>query len=204
MPCCPRLNVLMTSKPMMSAASAVRSFAAAAATPPPAAGGGVVTHPIPTGSWTAYFHEPEDILWTAASYKLLQKFTCWEAIGAFLTELGTHKTTNGLLRIMKGDISPLWENKANIRGGSYCLKVPRRSAIEVFRRYLAAAAVNCCAKDAANEIVGVTISPKKGFCIIKIWNLNAKAFGKPSDLELLHEEVKEAEIIYRCHTDQRM
>jgi hypothetical protein len=105
---------------------------------------------------------------------------------------------------MKADISPLWENKANIRGGSYCLKVPRRSAIEVFTRYLAAAAVGCCAKAAENEIVGVTISPKKGFCIIKIWNLNAKAFGKPSDLEILHEEVKEAEIIYRCHTDQRM
>jgi len=69
---------------------------------------------------------------------------------------------------------------------------------------VAAAALGSAAKDATNEIVGVTISPKKGFCIIKIWNLNAKAFGKPSDLELLHEDVKEAEIIYRCHTDQRM
>jgi len=183
--------------------TSVRSFAEAAAQPP-IAGGLPALHPIPTGSWTAYFHEPEDNLWTASSYKLLQKLTSWEAIGAILRELGPHKTTNGLLRIMKGDISPLWENKANIRGGSYCLKVPRRSAIEVFTRYLAAAAANCCSKDAANEIVGVTISPKKGFCIIKIWNLNAKAFGKPSDLELLHEEVKVEEIIYRCHTDQRM
>ena len=189
----------------MMSATAVRSFAAAAAAPPPAGGPPSPTvHAIPTGSWTAYFHEPEDSLWTAASYKLLQKCTSWEALGAVLRELGPHKTTNGLLRIMKEDISPLWENKANIRGGSYCLKVPRRSAIEVFTRYLAAAARGCCAKEAANEIVGVTISPKKGFCIIKIWNLNAKAYGKPSDLEILHEEVKEAEIIYRCHTDQRM
>ena len=189
----------MTSKPMTT----VRSFAAAAAAPP-VIGGAVAGHAIPTGSWTAYFHEPEDPLWTVSSYKLLQKLSSWEAMGAFLRELGPHKTTNGLLRIMKGDISPLWENKANIRGGSYCLKVPRRSAIEVFTRYLAAAAANCCAKTATNEIVGVTISPKKGFCIIKIWNLNAKSFNKPSDLEILHEEVKEAEIIYRCHTDQRM
>ena len=183
--------------------TSVRSFAAAAALPATAVAA-PVTHAIPTGSWTAYFHEPEDPLWTASSYKLLQRVTTWEGLGAILRELGPHKTSNGLLRIMKGDSSPLWENKANIRGGSYCLKVPRRSAIEVFTRYLAAAALNCCAKDPANEIVGVTISPKKGFCIIKIWNLQAKAFCKPSDLELLHEEVKEAEIIYRCHTDQRM
>jgi hypothetical protein len=197
------LKRTMTSKPMMASGStSVRSFAAAASLP--AAPSSPLTHAIPTGSWTVYFHEPGDTLWTAASYKLLQKVTSWEALGALLRELGSHKTTNGLLRIMRGDISPLWENKANIRGGSYCLKVPRRSAIEVFTRYVAAAALGIAAKDTTNEIVGVTISPKKGFCIIKIWNLNAKAFGKPSDLELLHEDVKEDEIIYRCHTDQRM
>jgi hypothetical protein len=105
---------------------------------------------------------------------------------------------------MRGEYSPLWENKANIHGGSYCLKVTRRNSVEVFQRYLAAAALGACAKDAANQIVGVTISPKKGFCIIKIWNLDAKRFKSPADLNLLHEEIKEAEILYRNHTDQRM
>jgi hypothetical protein len=105
---------------------------------------------------------------------------------------------------MRGDTSPLWENKVNIRGGSYCLKITRKNAIEVFQRYLAAAALGQGAVDPANEIVGVTISPKKGFCIIKIWNLNCKAFGKPTDLPLLHEEVKHEEILYRPHTEQRM
>ena len=76
--------------------------------------------------------------------------------------------------------------------------------MEVFNRYLAAAAIGACAKDPANEIVGVTISPKKGFCIIKLWNLNAKTFGSPADIELLHDEVKESEILYRAHTEQRM
>jgi hypothetical protein len=186
----------MTSKDM----TPNRSFAAAAASPSTV----LHVHPIPTGSWTVYFHEPEDKSWTFESYKPLQTVTNWEALGALLRELGPHKTTNGLLRVMRGDSSPLWENKANIHGGSYCLKVTRRNSVEVFNRYLAAAALNSCARDPANKIVGVTISPKKGFCIIKIWNLNAKAFGSPKDLLLLHEEVKESEILYRRHTDQRM
>ncbi len=190
----------MTSKASMTTRST--SFASAAAAPPrPVV---VQTHPFPTGSWTAYFHEPEDKSWTAESYKRLQTLNSWESLGALLRELGTHKTTNGLLRVMRGDYSPLWENKANIRGGSYCLKISRKNSVEVFQRYLAAAALGCAAKDPANEIVGVTISPKKGFCIIKVWNLNAKAFGSPADLPLLHEEVKEEEILYRAHTDQRM
>jgi hypothetical protein len=177
-----------------------RSFATAAAAPArqPA------VHDIPTGSWSVYYHEPEDKSWTAESYKRLQTVGSWEALGAVLRELGPHKTMNGLLRVMKGDFSPLWENKMNIRGGSYCLKVTRKNSVEVFNRYLAAAALGLGAKSAENEIVGVTISPKKGFCIIKIWNTNCKAFNSPADLPLLHEEIKESEILYRPHTEQRM
>lgn len=178
----------------------IRSFAAAAASPAHP----LPVHPIPTGSWSVYYHEPEDKSWTAESYKRLQVVDSWEALGTILRELGPHKVTNGLLRIMKRDVSPLWENKVNIKGGSYCLKIPRRSAIEVFQRYVAAAALEQATTDPANEIVGVTISPKKGFCIIKIWNLNAKAYNKPEDLAILHEDVRVEEILYRAHTEQRM
>lgn len=183
-------------------ASASRSFASAAAAPASAAVTG--GHEIPTGSWVCYYHEPEDPSWTEESYKRLQEVHTWEELGALLRELGPHKTTNGLLRIMRGGTSPLWENKKNIRGGSYCLKISRRNAIEVFKRCVAAAALGTAAKDPANEIVGVTISPKKGSCIIKLWNLNCKAFGAPSDLVMLHEEMVEGEILYRPHTEQRM
>ena len=141
---------------------------------------------------------------TSDSYKKLQIVSSWESLGTLLRELGSHKITNGLLRVMRGEYSPLWENKANIHGGSYCLKVTRRNSVEVFQRYLAAAALGSCAKDPENQIVGVTISPKKGFCIIKIWNLNAKRFNSPAGLNLLHEEVKTEEILYRNHTEQRM
>jgi hypothetical protein len=184
----------------MTSAAASKSFAAAAAAPahPPA------THALPTGSWSVYYHEPEDSSWTAESYKRLQVVDSWEALGQILRELGTHKVTNGLLRIMRGDTSPLWENKVNIRGGSYCLKISRRNAVEVFQRYLAAAALGSSAVDPANEIVGVTISPKKGFCIIKIWTVDCKRFGKATDLPILHEEVRHEEILYRPHTEQRM
>ena len=105
---------------------------------------------------------------------------------------------------MRGDTSPLWENRANIRGGSYCLKVTRRNAEEVYRRYLAAAAAGLASTNPENPIVGVTMSPKKGFSIIKLWNANAKAFNSQGDVALLHEEIKLEEIIYRPHTDQKM
>ena len=86
--------------------TAQRSFADAASQPARAP----VQHDIPTGSWTIYFHEPEDKSWAENSYKLLQTVSTWEALGAVLRELGPHKTMNGLLRVMRGNTSPLWEN----------------------------------------------------------------------------------------------
>lgn len=162
------------------------------------------THLIPTGSWTLYFHEPEDKTWTPESYKRIQSVSSWEELGTVLHEMGPSRILNGMMFCMLGDISPLWENKSNIRGGSYCLKVSRRVSTEIYQLYLAAAACGVVASDPSNAIVGVTMSPKKGFCIIKLWNANAKAFNKSSDITILHSDVKVDEILYRPHTDQKM
>ncbi len=178
-----------------------RSFAQTASLPSQP----MVTHPIPTGSWTLYFHEPEDKSWTPDSYKRIQGVNCWEALGALLREMGPHRLTNGMMFAMRGETSPLWENKANIRGGSYCLKVSRKVAGEVYQKYLAAAACGIASTDPQNAIVGVTMSPKKGFCIIKLWNTDAKAFHNPAaDIVSLHEEVVLPEVLYRPHTEQKM
>jgi hypothetical protein len=175
------------------------SFAQAAAQPAQ-----VITHAIPTGSWTLYFHEPEDKSWTPESYKRISQVNSWEALGTIIHEMGAHRTVNGMMFSMRGETSPLWENKANIRGGSYCIKVSRANSMEVYQRYLAAAALGLASVDPENVIVGVTMSPKKGFCIIKLWNANAKAFHSPKDVVTLHDEIKIEEILYRPHTDQKM
>jgi hypothetical protein len=177
------------------------TFAQKAALPPQP----IQTHPIPTGSWTVYFHEPEDKSWTPDSYKRLQGVNSWEELGSLLREIGTHRLVNGMMFSMRGTTSPLWENKANIRGGSYCLKISQKNALEVYQRYLAAAAAGIASNDPSNVIVGVTMSPKKGFCIIKLWNTDARAFHTAQDdIPVLHEEVNLAEVLYRPHTEQKM
>jgi hypothetical protein len=184
----------------MSAAAASRSFASAAAAPASTS----PTHPIPTGSWTLYFHAPDDRSWAPDSYKKIHTVSAWEDLGAVLRELGTGRLTNGMMFAMRGTTSPLWEHHSNIRGGCYCLKVTRRNAVEIYQRYLAAAAVGCATTDpSANPIVGVTISPKRGFVIIKLWNSDGRTHKAPSEIVPLHEEINVSEILYRPHVDQK-
>lgn len=177
------------------------SFATVASAPPSVS----PVHPIGSGPWTFYFHESDDKSWGSESYKKIHAAGSWEGMGTLLRELGPTRIMGGVLKVMRGDTSPLWENKVNIRGGAYCLKIPRRTAVEVFTRYLAAAAAECATTDpAGNPIVGVTISPKRGFCIIKIWNTDASKYKDPADIVILHEDVRTSEVLYRPHVDARM
>jgi hypothetical protein len=92
----------------------------------------------------------------------------------------------------------------NIRGGSYCLKVTQGLSYEVYQRYVAAASLDLVSKRPnENKIVGISISPKKGFHIIKIWNKNS-AIGDLNDIVLLDDTLKLSDVLFRPNVQQRM
>ena len=159
---------------------------------------------FPTGSWTLYYHDPQDQNWTAESYKKVGCFTSFKILWATIETIGAEKFNNGMWFFMSDPHPPLWENSMNIRGGSYCIKTSANTSFEIYQRYIAAAAVDMVSnRPKENKIVGISISPKKGFHIIKIWNTNG-AIGDIRDLALLDESIKVAEIIYRPNVNQRM
>ena len=69
---------------------------------------------------------------------------------------------------------------------------------------MAASVLNLIALDTENQIVGVSISPKKGFNIIKLWNLQSLVFKKETDVRVLLPSLTYADIIYKPHVDQKM
>lgn len=159
---------------------------------------------FPSGSWTLYFHDPDDSSWTQDSYKVLGTYTQFPDLWATLEHIGETRIQNGMFFVMQDPYLPLWENRANIRGGSYSIKIPERSAYETFSRYVAAGILKMIAKDEGNQIVGISISPKKGFHILKIWNVDSKTFHKSSEINVYGDGMVLSDIIYRPHVDQKM
>ena len=159
---------------------------------------------FPFGAWTLYFHDPEDTTWTPDSFKVIGSFQNFPDLWATLKRIGEAKLLAGMFFMMRDPYPPLWENRANIRGGSYCIKVPERTASETFVRYVAAGILNLIQTNPSNQIAGVSISPKKGFHILKIWNTEAKAFHKTNDIQILGDGMILSDIIYRPHVDQKM
>jgi hypothetical protein len=103
----------------------------------------------------------------------------------------------------KGNYPPLWEHKHNVYGGAYCVKVESPSPIDVFQHYLAAAVLGEVTTDETNPIIGVSISPKRGFSIMKLWNLSSDGHNNPKGIKQI-SGIKTADILYRPHGDARM
>lgn len=169
--------------------------------------------------WSIYYHATYDSEWHAKSYKLLGSFTTFPEMWGALKRIETH-FPHGMYFLMKGVPSaevpgsdgpkwekghhaPLWEHKYNVHGGAYCIKV-ERDGLDVFQHYAAAAILGEITANPANPIIGVTISPKKGFYIMKLWNTSSDDFKDPRDIKLLPLSVKTSDILYRPHGDARM
>ena len=157
-----------------------------------------------TGPWSLYYHDTQDQSWTEESYKKVSSFKDYKTLWSTFSIIGSEKFNNGMWFFMRDPHPPLWENSMNIRGGSYCLKITQNLSFEVFQRYIAAASLDLVSKrPLENRIVGVSISPKKGFHIIKIWNQNG-AQSDLKDLALLDETIRVQDILYRPNVNQRM
>ena len=157
-----------------------------------------------SGSWTLYFHDPEDSSWRPDSYKKIGTFTKYSEFWGAMKAIPQERFLAGMFFMMKDPFLPLWEHRSNIHGGTYCIKVIESTAHEIFQRYTAAAVLDLVSKEKENSIVGVSISPKKGFHILKIWNMSSKYFNKPSEINLYGEGMKAADVLYRPHVDQKM
>jgi hypothetical protein len=158
--------------------------------------------------WVVWYHNPSDKNWTPESYKdileihsvedMLVLKNSWEQCLPLVSEgmfFMMRKLKNGQV------IYPLWEDKMNRNGGVWSFKLDKEDAQRVWFKlcsYTIGETICASIKDSL-EITGISISPKKSFCIIKIWNQNKKN----NDVKLLSAELSKflniKEVLYSDH-----
>ena len=159
-------------------------------------------------NWCVWYHNPFDKNWSLNSYNKLYEFNTlngfWDLYKTWDTYLP--KIYDGMFFLMRkidnDIIYPLWEDKHNRNGGFWSFKVDKELSKQIWLDlsvYLISENL-CLNKDDSLLINGISISPKKNFCIIKIWNNNQKK----SDLGLLCQNIPNlniSECMYKCHID---
>jgi hypothetical protein len=124
--------------------------------------------------WNLWAHLPQDPEWTIKSYKLVYKFNSVEETIAITESLPEVLIKNCMLYIMKDGINPMWEDSKNRNGGCFSYKVSNKNVYEVWRdlTYVLVGETISTNLPFVNSVTGITISPKKNFCIVKIWLSN--------------------------------
>lgn len=121
--------------------------------------------------WTCWIHYQNDNDWTLESYKLISKFSYLKEIALFIENLHESIIKKTMVFFMKDNILPLWETQDNIDGGCFSYKISNNNIVAIFKILLYKIVGNTLIDDENinNNINGLSISPKKNFCIIKIW-----------------------------------
>jgi len=124
--------------------------------------------------WNLWAHLPQDPDWTVKSYKKVYQFNNVEEAIAITESLPADLIKNCMLFIMKDGISPMWEDTKNRNGGCFSYKVSNKNVFEVWRDLTYVLIGDTISSNAtfASNVTGITISPKKNFCIVKIWMTN--------------------------------
>ena len=121
--------------------------------------------------WNLWAHLPQDPDWTVKSYKKIHQFKTVEETIAIIESLPVDLVKNCMLFIMKDGITPMWEDSKNRNGGCFSYKVSNKNVFEVWRdlTYVLIGETISTNSIFVNCVTGITISPKKNFCIVKIW-----------------------------------
>ena len=124
--------------------------------------------------WTMWAHLPHDIDWSITSYKKIYTIDTVEGAIALSETIPDVLVKNCMLFLMREGIKPIWEDPKNRQGGCFSYKISNKNVFEVWKDLsytLVGHSISNQSSFVAN-VTGITISPKKNFCIIKIWVSN--------------------------------
>ena len=134
------------------------------------------------GKWDLYYHLPHDKNWDLSSYTIVMKsIDTVEKVISLNEIIVDNVVKNCMLFAMRSGITPMWEDPKNRNGGCFSYKVTNKQVYEVWKTlfYLLCGETLCEDPKLSKHINGITISPKKNFCIIKIW-LETSQFQDPN------------------------
>ena len=135
-------------------------------------------HPLKS-TWVIWYHNPSDNNWETNSYYKLYEINTLEDFFMFQNTWKNNlpRLNLSMMFMMKKldnyeYIYPMWEDKNNQPGGCWSFKVPSTTINNVWLQLCFHILTNNVglSEEVNNTINGISFSPKKGFCIVKIWN----------------------------------
>ena len=148
-------------------------------------------------SWTLYYHLINNNNWDIKSYVKLMKFKNLEEIIEHYKYIDEDICKKSMLFLMRNEINPIWEDPHNIEGACYSYKISNKIICNVWKNISYNLVAENLIDKNENIINGISISPKKFFCILKIW-INNKNFD---NLKFKNDNLNNLDFIFKLHKE---
>ena len=149
-------------------------------------------------TWVLWYHDPNNNDYSLASYTNIASMSTPAEFWTVIDAVPKEAWESGMFFFMRDGYRPLWDSPENDKGGAWSKKVDGKDTYEVFVDCM----VHCMASvflTKYNEaVVGVTVSPKGQFHIVKVWNTTTNV----SDRKLFNPNLKMKladDIVYKAH-----
>ena len=131
--------------------------------------------------WVIYFHDFMDTNWNRESY---EKLVSIDNVVDFWTifNIIKEKLSVGMFFFMKKNIFPKWDDNENTKMSYVSIKILKTNASFFMEKILMHLMTDTLYTNNPQLINGLSISPKKNFCICKIWINSVDDVHKNIDL----------------------
>jgi hypothetical protein len=121
-------------------------------------------------TWVLWYHDPNNNDYSLESYIKISSVSTVAEFWSLIDGISQDTWEAGMFFFMRDGYRPLWDAPENSKGGAWSKRI---DAVDTHRIF-----VDCMVHSIANNfltkykeaVVGVTLSPKGQFHIIKIWN----------------------------------
>lgn len=143
-------------------------------------------------NYTLWMHMLYDNDWSINSYKKIYSFNTIEKAVCLIENLNSEIIEKTMIFFMKNDIKPIWEVEENKKGGCFSYKITTCYIYELWKKMSYMLIGNTMIDDdiIVKNINGISISPKKNYCIFKIWINDVTNFKESSIYDFINYSIE--------------
>lgn len=155
--------------------------------------------------WILWYHLPHpfETDWSMNGYKKIDDINTVEKTVGIVQILPNQLVQTCMLYLMRSNVKPLWEDAHNRKGGCFSYQIPNNSVVPVWTKMTYALVGNTLTSNeqCMKSINGISVSPKKKFCIIKIW-LSDCRFQDPNIITKSIDGLTSTGCLFKKHTPE--
>uniref|UniRef100_A0A6C0JY22 Eukaryotic translation initiation factor 4E n=1 Tax=viral metagenome TaxID=1070528 RepID=A0A6C0JY22_9ZZZZ len=136
-------------------------------------------------SWILWYHDPESKDYSLESYIKIADINTPQQFWTVVDSISKEAWESGMFFFMRRGFKPLWDSPENESGGAWSKKIEASTAHATFIDLMVYCITNELLTYRSETLVGITISPKGPFSIIKIWNTSTTV----SDIKYIQTKV---------------